>query len=115
MKGDEIANLSLYISAGEESKNEEGGEPIKKKRKWRKCKATTPEAITKPGSYYHIINTYMHENIPHVLNLGSIPTMAALDSRKFLHKEIYDKLLSSYNDITNNAISGFAYPEVEYF
>ena len=115
-KGDDIANLSPYISTGEESKNEKGGEPIKKKRKNRKCKATTPEAITKPGSYYRIINTYMlDENRPHVLKLGSIPTMAALDSRKFLHKEIYDKLLSSYNDITNNAISGFAYPEVEYF
>jgi hypothetical protein len=50
-KGDNIANLSLYISTGGESKNEEGGEPIKKKRKKRKYKATTPEAITKPGSY----------------------------------------------------------------
>ena len=35
-KGVDIANQSLYISAGEESKNEEGGEPIKKKRKSRK-------------------------------------------------------------------------------
>ena len=62
-KGVDIANQSLYISAGEESKNEEGGEPMKKKS--RKCKATTPEAITKPGSYYHIINTYMlDENRP---------------------------------------------------
>ena len=29
-KGVDIANLSLYISAGEESKNEEGGELLKK-------------------------------------------------------------------------------------
>ena len=64
-KGVNIANQSLYISAGEESKNEEGGEPIKKNRKRRKYKATTPEAITKPGSFYHIINTYMlDENSP---------------------------------------------------
>ena len=41
--------------------------------------------------------------------------MAAMDRLKFLHKEIYDKHLSSYNDKTTNAISGFAYPEVEYF
>jgi hypothetical protein len=115
-KGDDIANLSLYISKGQESKNEEGGEPIKKKRKRRKCKATTPEAITKPGSYYCIINTYMlDENRTHILNLGSIPIMAALDSQKFLHKEIYDKCVSCYNDKTNNPISGLAYPEVEYF
>jgi hypothetical protein len=115
-KGVDIGNLSLHISAREESKSEEGGEPIKKKRKRRKGKVTPPEAIIKPGSYYHIVNTDMlDENRPHVLKLGSIPTMAALDSQKFLHKEIYDKLLSSYNGITNNAISGFAYPEVEYF
>ena len=98
-KGDDIANLSPYISTGEESKNEKGDEPIKKKRKNRKCKATTPEAITKPGSYYHIINTYMmDDNRPHVLKLGSIPTMGALYSWKSLHKEIYDKLLSYYNE-----------------
>ena len=41
--------------------------------------------------------------------------MAALDSCKFLHKAIYDKLLLSYNDITNNDMSGFAYPVVEFF
>ena len=86
------------------------------KRTIKNCKATTPEAITKPGSYYCIINTYMlDENRPHILNLGSIPMMAALDSRKSIHKKIYDRLLSSYNDKTNNAMSGFAYPEVEYF
>jgi hypothetical protein len=62
-KGADIANQSLYISAGEESKNEEDGEPIKKKRKRRKYKAITPEAITKPGSYYCIINTYMLDEI----------------------------------------------------
>ena len=64
-KSIDIGNLSLYISAGEVSKSEEGSESIKKKRKKRKYKATTPEAITKPGSFYHIINTYMlDENSP---------------------------------------------------
>ena len=57
----------------------------------------------------------MDENRPHFLNLRSIPTIAALDSCKFLHKAIYDKLLLSYNDITNNDMSGFAYPVVEFF
>ena len=116
----DTTNLSLSvnanISAGEESNNEEGGEPSKKRRKKKECKATTPNAITKPGSYYCIINAYiLDENRPHVLNLGSIPTMAVLDSRKFLHKAIYDKLMLSYKDITNNAISRFAYPGLEYF
>ena len=57
----------------------------------------------------------LDENRPLVVNLGSISTMAAWDSHKFLHKAIYDKILLSYNDITNNAISGSAYPLVEYF
>ena len=92
------------------------GQNQPKKRKRSKYKATTPDAITKPGPYYPIINVYMlDKNRPLVVNLGSIPTMAALDSHKFLHKAIYDKILLSYNDITNNAISGFAYPLVEYF
>ena len=41
--------------------------------------------------------------------------MAALDSRQFLHKAIYDIMLLSYNDTTNNAVSGFAFLEVVYF
>ena len=64
-----------------------------RKEKEEEVQTTSPEAITKPGSYCRIINTYkLDENRPHVLKLGSIPTMAALDSWKFLHKEIYDKL-----------------------
>ena len=38
-----------------------------------------------------------------------------IGSQKFLHNTLYDKLLSSYNVITNTAIWGCTYPEVEYF
>ena len=87
-----------------------------KKRKKRNSKSTAPESLTKPGTYYRVLNAYMaDENRPHVVKIGSNPTMAALDSRQFLHKAIYDILLLSYNDTTNNAISGFAFPEVVYF
>ena len=50
-----------------------------------------------------------------VVNIGSNPTMAALDSCQFLHKAIHDFLLLSYNDTTNNVINGFASPEEMYF
>ena len=88
----------------------------KSRKNKRKCKTTTPDAITKPGSYPHIINiNIINKNWPHVLDPGSVPTTAPLDSRKFLHKTIYNRLLTSCNDITNNFICGFAYPEVKHF
>jgi hypothetical protein len=50
-----------------------------------------------------------------VANMGSNPTMAALDNCQFLHKSIYDILLLSCKDTTNNVINAFAFPEVMYF
>ena len=52
---------------------------------------------------------------PHVVIIGSNPTMATLDSCQFLHRVFYNILLLSSNDTTNNAISGFSFPEVVYF
>ena len=57
----------------------------------------------------------LDENRPHVLNLGSIPTMAALNSCNCMYKAMYDKLLLSDNYMRNNSTSGFVHPEVEYF
>jgi hypothetical protein len=87
-----------------------------KKRKKRKNKPSTPDSLSKSGTYYRVINVYMADvNRLFVVNIGSNPTMAALDSHQFLHKPIYDILLLSYNDTTNNVINGFAFPEVMYF
>ena len=55
------------------------------------------------------------QNCPDAVNIGSNPTMADLDSHRFLHKSIYDKLLLSYHDSSCQAINGFAFPEVLYF
>jgi hypothetical protein len=88
----------------------------KKKRKKKKSKSSTPDSLSKPGTYYRVINAYMADvNRPFVINIGSNATMATLDSRQFLHKAIYDILLLSYNDTTNNVINGFVFPEVMYF
>ena len=87
-----------------------------RKRKKKQLKSTAPRAISKPGSYYRIINTYMAgQNCPDVVKVGSNPTRADLDSQCFLHKSIYDKLLLSNQVSSCDAISGFAFPEVFYF
>ena len=38
-----------------------------------------------------------------------------MDSCCFVHKDIYDKLLFSYYDLTCESTSGFAIPEIQYF
>jgi hypothetical protein len=58
-----------------------------KKRKKRKSKSSTPDSLSKSVTYCRVINAYMADvNRPFVVNIGSNPTMAALDSRQFLHK-----------------------------
>ena len=49
---------------------------------------------------------------PYVDHIESNPTMADLDSCRFFHKAIYDILLLSYTDTTNNAINRFTIQEV---
>ena len=55
------------------------------------------------------------QNRPDVVNIGSNPTMADLDTCHFLLRSIYDSLLLSYHDSSSQAINGFAFPEVFYF
>ena len=82
----------------------------------RKSESSTPDSVSKPGTYNRVINAYIADvNRPFVVNIGSNPTMTALESCQILHKAIYDILLLSYNDTTNTVIHGFAFPEVEYF
>ena len=62
--------------------------------KKRKSKSSTPDSLSKPGTYYRVINAYMADiNRPFVVNIGSNPTMAVLDSCQFLHKAKYHRLL----------------------
>ena len=110
---EEDGNDEDVVAVGE---NEISSVQKSKKRKKRMSKSSTPDSLSKPGTYYRVINAYMADvNRLFVVNIGSNPTMAALDSRQFLHKAIYDILLLSYNDTTNNVINGFAFPEVVYF
>ena len=50
-----------------------------------------------------------------VVNIGSNATMVDLDSPCLVHNCIYDKLLVSYYDLTCESISGFAFPEIQFF
>ena len=81
-----------------------------KRRKKRNSKQTAPVSLTEPETYYRVLNAYIADaNRPHAVNFGSNISMAALDSQHFLHRAIFNILLLSYNDTTNNAISGFAF------
>ena len=87
--------------------------PQNKKIKMKQLKSTAPCAVSKPGTYYRIINTYISEhNCPDAVKTGSNPTIADLDSQCFLHWSIYDKLFLSNHDFSCDAFSGFAFPEV---
>jgi hypothetical protein len=55
------------------------------------------------------------QNCPGVVNIGSNPTMADLESCCFLHTSMFERLLLSYYDSSCQAINGFAFPEVFYF
>ena len=110
---------ALYPCSNKDGKDvdvTEDDKPKNKKGKKKMQKSTAPISITKPGTYNRIINTYMvNQNHQDVVNIVSNPTMVDLDSCRFLHKSIYDRLLLSYQDSTCQAINGFAFPEVFYF
>lgn len=55
------------------------------------------------------------QNHPDVVNIGSNPTIAHLDSHCFLYKSINDKLLLKYHDSSFDSFIGFTFPEVFYF
>ena len=60
--------------------------PQNKKRKKKRLKSTASCAVSKPGTQYRIINTYMSEHSrPDVVNISSNPTIADWDSQCFLH------------------------------
>ena len=105
---------TLYTCSEEGDKDEDviaNDMPQNRKRKKKQPKSTAPCAVSKPVTYYRIINTYMSEhNRPDVVNIGSNPTIADLDSQCFLHKSVYDKLLLSYHDSSCDAIGGFDFP-----
>jgi hypothetical protein len=76
---------------------------IHSKSKSKRSKGTPPASITKIGTYYRVINVYFDEiHCSNVAMLGSVPSTSKLDSRQFLHKNVYDCLLETYSDVNNN-------------
>jgi hypothetical protein len=75
--------------------NKEKGENKSKKKLSRNAK---PPAVTKDGSYWRVIATYFLESMrPHVIKLGNNPDVQSVDSRKFLHEDIWSILAEEYN------------------
>jgi hypothetical protein len=70
-----------------------------------------PNLVLTQGLSTHIAD----QNHSDVVNIGSNPTIANLDSYSFLYKSINDKLLLSYHDSSFDSFIGFAFPEVFYF
>ena len=65
-------------------------------------KSTPPKVVTSDGTYYRAINVWFDErNRTDIINMGTSPTMQELDSRQFVNKRTYDKLLLTYLDTSN--------------
>ncbi len=59
-----------------------------------------------------ILNTYfLKKHRAHVLKLRSQPSVAELDARQFLHKEIFDKLTATHSNILNEGIGKLAFQQ----
>ena len=76
---------------------------IHSKSKSKRSKGTPPASITKIEIYQRVINVYFDEiHCSNVAILGSAPSISKLDSRQFLHKNVYDCPLETYSDVENN-------------
>jgi hypothetical protein len=76
------------------AKNKEKDNKTKKKL----SRNAKPPSVTKDGSYWRVIVTYFLESMrPHVIKLGNNPDVQSVDSRKFLHEDIWGILAEEYN------------------
>ena len=66
----------------------------------KQAKSTPPDTVTwTNNTYFRVINLYMCEkHRSDVSKLGQPPTMAELDTRRFRHKYIFDRLEVTYLD-----------------
>jgi hypothetical protein len=89
----------------------------KPKASTKVAKGTAPTAVTKEGTYYRAINVWFDErNRTEIMNMGKSPSMQELDSRQFLNKRTYDKLLMSFLDTSmdNDAINFIGFGSDEF-
>ena len=77
-----------------------------KKKKATVAKSTPPSSVACANTYFRVINVYMCEqHRSDVLMLGQPPTMAKLDTRKFRHKYIFDRLITTFLDDDSNNLA----------
>jgi hypothetical protein len=71
------------------------------KKKMQLSKGAKRREITGDGTFYRLIMTYFLQELwPYVSQLGTNPLPVELGTAGFLHKAIYNKLASVYNDHT---------------
>ncbi len=63
------------------------------KKKTKLFRNARPPAVTNDGSYCRAICTYFLQSLRlHVVKLGNKPNIKKVDSRKFLHEDIWNIL-----------------------
>jgi hypothetical protein len=68
------------------------------KNKKKLSRNAKPPSVTKDGSYWRVIGTYFLESMClHVIKLGNNSDVQSVDSRKFLHEDIWGILAKEYN------------------
>jgi hypothetical protein len=80
------------------------GQPSAEAKSKKLKKGSKPQAVTKDGTYYHVILTnFLQELHISVTGLGENPTAKQLDnSKQFLHADKYAKLAEVYNSDRND-------------
>ena len=87
-----------------------------KKKKATVAKSTPPSSVTCANTYFRVINVYMCEqHRSDVLMLGQPPTMAELDVRKFRHKYIFDRLITTFLDDEDDDSNNLAFSQDPYW
>ena len=101
--------LNLHTSSDDDDKSWPLPPLVAKKATKKKtatvAKSTPSSSVTCANTYFGVINVCMcdQKHRSDVLMLGQPPTMVAeLDTRKFRHKYIFDRLISTFPDDDND-------------
>ena len=84
-------------------------------KKAKLSKNAKPPAVTMDGSYWRATGTFFLQTMtPHVIKLGNNPHIDKVDSRKFLHEDIWVLLAREYNRPDHPDLNTFLKNDVYY-
>ncbi len=89
--------------------------PDGSKKKAKLSKNAKPPAVTMDGSYWRAIKTFFLQLMtPHVIKPGNNPTINKVNSRRFLHEDIWILLAGEYNRSDHPDLKMFLRDDVYY-